>query len=381
MRNFFDKVAGRLEKLEPAVIEQQYRMLAREAGFFEGVLGSLEEGVVALNADGTVLYANDAAGEMLSFDPARAKGRKFSAECGLREVETPPAKPTVANSKLQSANYREIEVAYPRRRILEVRTLLQEHGTIMILRDVTHLRDRESEMVETSRLDAVRELASGVAHEIGNPLNALSLNVQLFKRTVARIEDGRLREALAADAEAMGGEIQRLDGIVKKFLQALRPVKADLAPGSVAEPLKEMLTTMKPLFETHRVKVTLDLPPSIDMVMLDGAQMAQVFFNLAKNALEAMKDGGRLEIAVTCGDSDVCVAFRDTGEGMDEATLGRLFSAHHTTKEHGSGLGLAISQRIVRAHGGTIDVETKKGKGTVFSVRLPRINKRIRELT
>ena len=109
--------------------------------------------------------------------------------------------------------------------------------------------------------------------------------------------------------------------------------------------------------------------------------MEQVFFNLVKNALEAMKDGGALDIAVAADDRDVRVFFRDNGSGMDAATLSRIFEPYHTTKAEGTGLGLMVSRRIVRAHGGEIDVESKPGAGTTFTVRIPRLEKRVRRLT
>lgn len=375
MKSFFDKVAGRLGKLDQAGVSRQYRILAREAGFLEDVLGALEEGVIAIGPDGTLLYANAAAGSLLGFSPEKMRGKAWSVAEGGQMREYSPL------SVASSVRVREFEIAYPEKRIVEMRTITRgPDGAVVIVRDVTALRAREAEAIDEGRTEAVRELASGIAHEIGNPLNALSLNLQLFARSLSGVEDEALRKSLLADAESMRGEIARLDGIVKKFLQALRPVRPELAPGSVAGPLGEMLVTMRPLFETHRVKATLDLPPALPPVMLDSAQMAQVFFNLAKNALEAMKDGGELEITVAPDDDNVNISFRDTGIGMDGAALGRIFASGRTTKSTGSGLGLMLSQRIVRAHGGVIDVASQKGKGSVFTVRLPRLNRRIREL-
>ena len=106
-----------------------------------------------------------------------------------------------------------------------------------------------------------------------------------------------------------------------------------------------------------------------------------MFFNLVKNALEAMKDGGALSITVTADDRDVRVLFRDNGSGMDAATLAHIFEPYRTTKEQGTGLGLMVCRRIVRAHGGEIDVESKPGAGTTFTVRIPRLEKRVRRLT
>jgi two-component system CheB/CheR fusion protein len=108
--------------------------------------------------------------------------------------------------------------------------------------------------------------------------------------------------------------------------------------------------------------------------------MEQVFFNLLKNALEAMKDGGSINIDIATDDGDVSVAFRDSGYGMNAEQLAHLFEPYRTTKEHGTGLGLMISARIVREHGGTISAESKVGEGTTFTVKLPRLERRVRAL-
>ena len=130
------------------------------------------------------------------------------------------------------------------------------------------------------------------------------------------------------------------------------------------------------------IRVTLDLPGALPPVLFDAGQVQQVFFNLVKNALEAMKDGGALAIAFDVTDDAVAISFRDTGSGIPAADLGRLFEPYRTTKgANGNGLGLMMCRRIVRAHGGEIDVASQEGHGTCFTVRLPRLEKRIRRLT
>ena len=124
----------------------------------------------------------------------------------------------------------------------------------------------------------------------------------------------------------------------------------------------------------------MDLPSAIPPVMVDKEQLQQVFFNLAKNAMEAMKDGGTLAVGVKADDESVESYILDSGKGMDRESLARLFEPYRTTKEGGNGLGLVICRRIVRAHGGEIDVESKPGAGTRFSVVLPRLERRVREL-
>ena len=164
------------------------------------------------------------------------------------------------------------------------------------------------------------------------------------------------------------------------FLTAIRPRKPNLMPGSVADPLKNCLAMLKPQFEERRITVTLDIPAALPNIALDAEQMEQVFFNLLKNALEAMSDGGKIDIALGSDDHDVFLSIRDNGSGMEAEQLATLFEPYRTTKEKGTGLGLLISKRIVTEHGGAIAAESQPGKGTTFTITLPRLEKRIRAL-
>ena len=243
-----------------------------------------------------------------------------------------------------------------------------------------HLRVVCSQVQKTG---AAREVTHhvGIRIVLGNPLNALSLNLQLMAREFRREPNPERRERLLADVATAQNEIKRIADINRGFLNAMRPIRPNLVPGTLADPLKDTLKVMKTQIEDRRISVLLDLPPALPPAGLDHAQMEQVFFNLIKNALEAMKDGGELAIALDSDDDAVTASFRDTGNGMTPEAVAALFEPYRTTKQSGTGLGLMVSRRIVRAHGGEIDVESKAGSGTKFTVRIPRLEKRVRRLT
>ena len=353
MSIFYDKVADRIGKLDAEALRHQYKALTDEIGFFESIFNSLDEGIVALDADGKVKYANEA-------------GRELIPLLGIGEGDVGDAAGTDGEG-VQGISVKEVEITYPEHRIVEVKRI----GNIVKLRDVTAKRAQDADAVESGRADAVGEMAASMAHEIGNPLNALSLNLQLLRRKYPE----------EADLGMAQRELDRLNGIIREFLGAFRPAKACLQPGFAAEPLKDALAALKSVFEDRNIRVAIDLPSSTPAVAIDRAQMEQVFFNLMKNALEAMKDGGEMAIAMVHDDTSVSVVFRDSGAGMSDKTLARLFEPYRTTKRTGTGLGLMISKRIVAAHGGEIRVASEEGKGTTFTVRLPRLEKRVRELT
>ena len=379
MRGFFNKVAEHIDKLDAEGQRKQYRLLVEELSFYESVFSSLREGVLVVDAAGTTVYANEAVARLTGFDGAKAKGRPVRHILPDWDWDNLLAPSGEGQGWTRQASC-EIEVSYPERRILEVQATPSVNGTVLLVRDVTLARAQEESARESSRTDAVRDLAAGVAHEIGNPLNAISLNLQLLAREFRREPDEERRARLLHDIATSQNEVKRLEGIIKGFLSAIRPAKLNLVPGSILDPLTDTLDAMKAQFEDRRIQTQLNLPTALPTVLVDHAQMEQVFFNLVKNAIEAMKDGGSLDIEVAADDRDVHVVFRDNGTGMDAATLAHIFEPYQTSKEQGSGLGLMLSRRIVHAHGGEIDVESKPGAGTAFTVRIPRLEKRVRRL-
>lgn len=340
-------------------------ILARDAELFESVLAALNEGVLVTDDDKRLIYANSRAEDFFAFRLSEAKGKRVE---------------DFLHFDLFKAQLCEITLTYPQRRQLALHNITDGKVHVTLVHDVTLEREEFVSSMEQASTRAVEQLASSVAHEIGNPLNALSLNMQLLERELKKEPDEARRERLLNDVASARGEITRLDGILRSFLSALRPREIKLSPMSIADVVKRMLSVMKAQFEARHIAVTLDLPRALPTVLIDAEQMEQVFFNLSKNSLEAMKDGGELAYAITADDEYVNVTLRDNGIGMDAQTLAHLFEPYHTTKQHGNGLGMMVCRRIVRAHGGTIEVQSEKGHGTCFTIRLPRATKRIREI-
>ena len=350
MKDFFKSVRKHIGKMDAERLREQFGHVADALERSETLFSALKEGLVRIDANGEVAQTNPAAKELLGMHP-----EEMLPTLGL---------------PLGKSSKREISVTYPESRALEIQTIPFGEETIVYIRDITAEKERTEEELRAGASRAVMDLAAGVAHEIGNPLNALSLNLQLLQRTYK--DDPSIAECLA--------QVARLDGIIRGFLQALRPQKPNLRPGSVVDPLKSCLEALKPQFEERFIKVTLNMTSAIPAVAIDPDQMEQVYFNLLKNALEAMKDGGSIEIEIGSTDDEVTVTFRDDGVGMTSEQLAHLFEPYRTTKAKGTGLGLMITDRIVRDHGGTIAAESAPGEGTTFTVRLPRLERRIRTL-
>jgi len=361
---FIDKLVSRMNRLDSESLQTQFLNLARERGLLETIFQSIQEGVIVVSSDSRLFYANHAAETMFGFEISRMRGRPITRYIPDVDWERLARREEKEWAKLSTS---EVEVFHPERRNLRVYAVPMEDGpegagpcVVAILRDVTRERQDEATFVESERMQAIRVLAASLAHEIGNPINALGIHLQLLDRELGGLpaEDRqRISELLSVARD----EVSRLDLIISKFLRALRPSAPDLVSCDMLEVVQDALRVMKSDIGEHRIEVAVVHDSKLPAVMADPQQMKQVFFNIVKNAMQAMNDGGRLEIRLAADDRDLSIAFKDTGTGIGDDDFHRLFEPFHTGKATGHGLGLTIVQRIVQDHGGRLEVSTKQG--------------------
>jgi PAS domain S-box-containing protein len=371
--SFLDKLIGRIERVDPQSLQSFVLKLAREKGFLETLFNTIQEGIIVTDSEGRISYLNAAASELLGIPAEQGVGEPVSKY--LHDLDWEKIW-SADKDEWRKVMTHELEVNYPRQRFLNfyiVPLVDDQHGLVtgmaVILRDVTEARQRTETAIESEKLSALTLLAAGVAHEIGNPLNSLNIHLQLMERELKNVPPAsasRLRE----DIRVARDEITRLDRIVSQFLRAIRPTKPDLQRASINEIVTETLTLLERELKNRDILVELELAADLPRCLVDRAQLKQAFYNLIKNALQASRAGGILRIRTEASETHIVVSFVDTGYGISPEQIGRIFEPYYTTKPEGSGLGLMIVQRIVREHGGTIDVESDTTRGTTVRLKL-----------
>ena len=227
------------------------------------------------------------------------------------------------------------------------------------------LLETEEQLRRADRLSALGELSAGMAHEIRNPLGSIRGTAEILRSGTDR-NDKRYEFA-----EILVKEVDRLEGVVRDFLNFARPSQAVLKSVPVCDALREVVTLTRQQAIRNNVAVTLAGMDAPRMVSGDFEQYKQVFLNLVLNALQAMPDGGTLDISCYETGDNLCIAFADSGPGIPVELQDRIFNPFFTTRHDGTGLGLAITHRIIDGHGGKLSVASTPGEGAKFTVELP----------
>ncbi len=387
MKSFNKSVAQKLSKLSDSQIQELFSSISSERDTLSSIIESLSLGLVILDKDYKLLLINKAAERCLPLTtrplPKNAANFcEFVADKSVADF----LKTCFEKNKTNASEEFSVQASDGRIRFIQISlsSLVKEEkldGCIMSVRDMTEQRNQEILLHRMESLAGLTNLAASVAHEIKNPLGAISIHIQLLQKAIkkARESDGLLpdQKFLEKYIDVVNDEIANLNKIVMDFLFAVRPISATfelLEPNPLLQKFAEFFT---PEFASKNVELKLDLCSDTSRLLLDQKLLREVVANLAQNALAAIhekfdgKKGGVFEIHSAVKDNKFVILIKDNGAGMSEQTLARVFEPYYTTKASGTGLGLTMVYKIVKEFSGDIQVESKEGEGSAFIISLP----------
>jgi len=357
-------------------LQETVRSLESLRALHERIVESIRSGLVTTDLDGNIYTFNAAATEITGFTLEEVQGRPITEVFGDIQEQIDLSLEAAGEGQqlprfetdLQTPDGFAVRIGFA------VSLLLSDHnettGLIFTFQDLTEIRSMEDSVRRKDRLAAVGRVAAGLAHEIRNPLGAMRGAIQVLESTTPK---GSTQASLM---DIILKESDRLNSIISNFLSYARPGAADFTEVDIAEALEDAITLLKhgpDVREFHSFET--DLTP-LKMVG-DPTQLKQIFWNLARNALQAMPNGGMLRLGVTpLPNARVRIKFEDTGRGMSQEQVERLFEPFSASTSGGTGLGLSIVYQIVKDHNGVINVRSQEGKGTTITVDLPRDNRR-----
>lgn len=380
-KKFFDRLSARFESLDASSRQAGLALLMRERGFYETVFNAVEDGILVIDHDLHLRYFNRAAKELLALpeDTSNLRLSRILPDVDWSQIVRD------GEIALSRVARQELQILYPEERYLQfyLTPLGGDAGAAtVILHDVTENRRRATSDLERETVKAVSQLAAGVAHEIGNPLNSLSMNLELLERACDDPEnDGISPEDASRMLHRCRSEVERLDSIIRSFLSAIRPGKASFAPVDLKETVFEVLTFMRPEIEARKVEVKCSWADELPPVNGDAERLKQAFYNIIRNAVQAMSNGGGLEIYGYSTPDFRVIEFADSGKGMSPEALREMFVPFKTSKASGNGIGTMIIEKVCREHGAEFGVVSSEGRGTVFQLKFPNGKRRVRLLT
>jgi len=334
------------------------------------VMAGLEDGLLLFTRDARAVMVSPAAEKFLGAPAGQFLGRRvteiFPQDHPLRQalhLEGDAFRETAAETELKTVGgVRRVGVS-----VQAIHEDGEQMGALVTLRDLDSLESINTQLQVSERLAALGRITAGVAHEVKNPLNSMRLWLENLKESLPSEQDAGAQQAV----QVLDKEIDRLDAVVKRFLDFTRPVELKLEATDLAELLREVMRVAHPQLLKAGVEVEELLGNGIPEVWADRDLLKQAVLNLVLNAAEAMTSGGELRVELGRRGEMAEISVSDTGKGIPTENQQKIFQLFFTTRPGGSGIGLATTFRIVQLHNGSIDFQSEAGRGTTFRIELP----------
>lgn len=396
MSNFNTRISEKISKLSDSQIQGLFEAMSADNQMLNSIIQSLTSGILIVNNDWVPVHLNKAVDRFVLFstDPMDANAEKISLSEIVKDEDIAAFfkdckdlnKTNVSQEFTISNNGGSVRFI-----TITVTPFLSNEelaGNIIIFRDITEKRNQEILLHRMESLASLTNLAASVAHEIKNPLGAISIHIQLLQKAIAKArgKDNQIpdRKFVENYLDIVNEEIDNLNKIVVDFLFAVRPVSANLEllhPNQIIEKLVDFL---KPEYDKEKIGIEVELCKEDIRLLLDEKLFREVIVNLSQNAIYAINENkkikdGCLKIKTYIKDDRYHLEISDNGCGMTEEKLSRIFEPYYTTKATGTGLGLTMVYKIIKEFSGDINVESELNKGTTFfiSIPVPQLDRRL----
>src|SRR5271163_4622551 len=366
---------------ELGLVQRKISQVGQQLRGVHEIFSTLRENMNSVMAgleDGLLLFTRDSRAVMVSPAAEKFLGAPAGHFLGRRVTEIfPIGHPLRDALHLEGDELREVaaeielKTTEGEKRVSVTVQAIQEDGermgALLTLRDLDSIESINTQLQVSERLAALGRITAGVAHEVKNPLNSMRLWLENLKESVPMEPDSNGAQAV----QVLDKEIDRLDAVVKRFLDFTRPMEIRLEATHLPDLLKEVLEIAQPQFQKANVQVAQLLPIDVPEVYVDRALLQQAVLNLVLNAVEAMPEGGQLRVVLSRRGDMAEITVGDTGKGISPENRQKIFQLFFTTRPGGSGIGLASTFRIVQLHNGSIDFTSEVGRGTTFRIELP----------
>lgn len=368
--HFIYKLIKHLDRVDRSSLQDYMNDLLQKNALYEAIFREVPDGIVVVSPSGQIHFINQTAAEWLGISPKDAHRVNIIESVGdsalsrfLSQHLDGLTQNVVQDFTLLSP--REIAI---RIQLISLRDT--DKGEILILLQNNRSGFSQAWDERTARIESLIQLAAGIAHEIGNPLNSIGIHLQLLKKEIKSLPSEK-KKPFVRTVQVIQSETERLDKIVRDFLKATRKSPLRFQHDNINMIIQDALDFMRPELKSNGIDLQLRIDQDVDAFLLDRERLYQAFLNIIKNAMEAMPGGGSLQVHTKQKGNVVSIRFSDKGQGIPEKDLPRIFDAYFTTKAQGSGLGLITVYDAVRDHGGRIEVASKSGKGTTFTLFFP----------
>lgn len=373
MRKFLSRALKKIGKLDIDQIRALIMDVVQENELLEMVLYSMTDGVVVLDEKHNVILLNKAAERLFPFKSGEVAERPLWDALADSDLSDFFHKALVSQELIEDKEMTIDAGGIPRILSCTMMPLVREggiQGGLLHIEDITEKKGKEARLRRAENLASLTTLTAGVAHEIKNPLGSISIHIQLIQKALNK-EKEKTNEVIQNYLDIVNEEVERLNGIIVDFLFAVRPMDMNLVKQDLNELIRDLFDFVHYEMEEQGVSLALELDGELPSLQLDTKYMKQALLNIVKNALSAMPDGGQLFVVTNVSDNQVELSISDTGMGIPEENMAKIFEPYFTTKDFGSGLGLTLVYKIIKEHQGEINLHSKEGEGTTFTITLP----------